>query len=108
MAEHTPTPWICDSDAIMPISRDGVSIVARIPNHPDNKMNWAADAEFIIRAVNAHDAIVAALKVAEDVLSRAPFSTGVWPNGMHPNTGIEQIRAAISLSNPPQERKAGQ
>lgn len=38
----------------------------------------------------------AALKLAEDVLSRSPFSTQMWPNGMHPNTGIEQIRAAIA------------
>jgi hypothetical protein len=37
-----------------------------------------------------------ALELAEDVLSRAPFSTGIWPNGMHPNTGIKKIRNAIS------------
>lgn len=36
-----------------------------------------------------------ALRLAEDVLSRAPFSTGIWPNGMHPNAGIEKIRAAL-------------
>jgi hypothetical protein len=37
-----------------------------------------------------------ALKLAEDVLSRAPFSTGIWPNGMHPQTGIDVIRAALT------------
>lgn len=36
-----------------------------------------------------------ALRLAEDVLSRAPFSTGIWPNGMHPNAGIEKIRDAL-------------
>jgi hypothetical protein len=42
-----------------------------------------------------------ALELAEDVLSRSPFSTNIWPNGMHPNTGITKIRAAIkALSRP--------
>lgn len=70
---HTPTPWICDSDAIMPISRDGVSIVARIPNHPENKVNWEADAAFICRAVNSHDALVKALQeIAKDAPATEP------------------------------------
>jgi hypothetical protein len=36
-----------------------------------------------------------ALELAEDVLSRSPYSTAIWPNGMHPNAGISQIRAAL-------------
>jgi hypothetical protein len=40
-----------------------------------------------------------ALVVAEDILSRAPFSTGILPNGMHPQTVISQIREAISLTS---------
>lgn len=43
-----------------------------------------------------------ALELAEDVLSRAPFSTGFWPNGMHPQTGIDKIRDAIRSLNEPQ------
>ena len=44
-----------------------------------------------------------ALELAEDVLSRRPFSTEIWPNGMHPQTGITKIREAIaSLSRPKQ------
>lgn len=42
-----------------------------------------------------------ALEIAEDVLSRSPYSTAIWPNGMHPNTGIEKIRAALALTRPP-------
>jgi hypothetical protein len=68
---HTPTPWICDSEGILPISRDGVSIVARIPNHPDNKANWDADAAFIVRAVNSHQAMVEALTEAQEALNRS-------------------------------------
>lgn len=39
---------------------------------------------------------IAALELAEDVLSRFPFSTEIWPDGTHPNTGIERIRQALS------------
>ena len=39
-----------------------------------------------------------ALALAEDVLSRRPFSAGIWPNGMHPATGIEKIREALRLA----------
>jgi hypothetical protein len=55
-----------------------------------------ANAHFIVTAVNAHDELVAALELAEDVLSRPPYSNGMWPNGMHPQTGITQIRAALA------------
>jgi hypothetical protein len=48
--------------------------------------------------VNALTEARAALIVAEDILSRAPFSTGILPNGMHPMTVISQIRKAISLT----------
>jgi hypothetical protein len=37
-----------------------------------------------------------ALTLAEDILSRAPFSTGIWPNGMHPQRGIKQIRESLN------------
>ena len=47
--------------------------------------------------------LVAALTLAEDVLSRAPFSTQIWPNGMHPNKGIEIIRNAITAALTPRE-----
>lgn len=38
-----------------------------------------------------------ALILAEDVLSRAPFSTEIWPNGMHPQSGIDKIRKALGI-----------
>lgn len=43
--------------------------------------------------------LVRALTLAEDVLSRFPFSAEIWPNGTHPNAGIEQIRSALSRFN---------
>ena len=43
-------------------------------------------------------AVLEALTLAEDVLSRRPFSSGIWPNGMHPQEGIEKIRAALAMA----------
>ena len=40
--------------------------------------------------------IVKALELAEDVLSQAPMSTMIWPNGVHPQTGITTIRNALA------------
>lgn len=37
-----------------------------------------------------------ALLLAENVLSRAPLSTQIWPDGKHPNEGIQQIRDALA------------
>ena len=43
----------------------------------------------------SHEKLVVALRLAEDVLSRFPFTSEIWPDGTHPNTGIEQIRQAL-------------
>lgn len=42
--------------------------------------------------------LLAALKLAEDVLSRYPYSAEIWPNGMHPHVGITRIRDAIAAT----------
>lgn len=74
MSEHTPLPWICDSEGILPISRDGISVVARIPNHPDNKINWDADAAYIVKACNAFPDLVKALEECAAAYSTPPGS----------------------------------
>lgn len=58
------------------------------------------DVDLRLSAGNAN--VREALELAEDVLSRAPFSTGIWPNGMHPQTGIDKIRDAIRSLGEPQ------
>src|SRR6185503_2622676 len=51
-------------------------------------------------------AVLEALILAEDVLSRRPFSSEIWSNGMHPQTGITKIRDAIkSLSDTSTDRE---
>jgi len=105
MAEHTPTPWEIGTHNLRGILKDAAGIadgcdaymIAVTSAHsllsPDEA---AANAAFIVKAVNNHEALVAALTLAEDVLSRAPFSTTIWPNGMHPQAGIDRIREALA------------
>jgi hypothetical protein len=67
---------------------------------PAGMINWKMEAERANRLLaDTQSQLVKcreALVLAEDVLSRAPFSTQLWPNGMHPNRGIEQIRSALT------------
>lgn len=59
---------------------------------------WEDHARIIgrnIRAAAVSYDLLSALILAEDVLARFPFSSEIWPDGTHPNTGIEQIRTAI-------------
>jgi hypothetical protein len=61
-AEHTPTPWyISGKSTIRRGSNDWIGYV--------HWRNGAANAEFIVRACNAHDNLVAALREARGWLS---------------------------------------
>lgn len=69
MSEHTPTPWDADGvyvmyhDAELSITVAGCAISPRM-----DSSKAKANAAFIVRAVNAHDDLVAALKVAQSHL----------------------------------------
>lgn len=94
MRAHTPGPWIVthelrDSDEAV---CDLVNQTWVIKGHHMPLGNWNADAQLIAAAPD----LLAALILAEDVMSRVPFSDQMWPTGMHPMTGISQIRAAIA------------
>ena len=63
-AEHTPTPWVVDSEEGVPgiFADDGVIVcytgeVAGISRHFQRE-NCEADAAFIVLACNAHDELV--------------------------------------------------
>jgi hypothetical protein len=101
MTEHKKTPWIHTREGISDESyshisscHDGFGDIATVWGG-ESFDQAKANAEFIVKAVNSHLDLVKALTLAEDVLSRSPLSIGIWPNGMHPYTGIEQIRAAL-------------
>lgn len=104
MSKHTPTPWKVvtglygttsiwadgEEMAICPINYDG----ARRP--PEES---TANAEFIVRAVNCHDELLAAL---EDILASydANDSRGI-------GEAIEESRAAIKTATTPRVETAG-
>lgn len=107
MANHTRTPWRVSSfeqaaggSGRVIMGDDGFSIAHVMDRTPAEN---EADAAFIVAAVNGHDALVKALTLAEDILSRTPFSNALWPNGMHPMTGITQIRDALAAVSTPRE-----
>ena len=76
MSEHTPIPWRWDgedlwhfgvgySDELDPHRYTGISIDRRLRSSPILEKNM----EFIVNAVNSHDALVAALKQARRALN---------------------------------------
>src|SRR4051812_18441778 len=82
MAEHTPTPWayrplkhddwgwIRDADgSLAATARDGRVMSERFDEFRAAKKDpYAANAELIVKAVNNHDALVAALKESRAAL----------------------------------------
>jgi hypothetical protein len=73
-----------------------ILLLPRSPDFDDRKLLEASMSRL---SSETETSVLEALILAEDVLSRSPFSTDIWPNGMHPNTGIKKIRDAIkSLS----------
>lgn len=62
-------------------------------NGADGNRLWA---EAVDALLTERAALIAALTLAEDVLSRFPYSAELWPDGTHPNAGITQIRAALA------------
>ena len=95
--------WPADFRAIM---WEAVSTIASQRAAAAKRPNEATNhAEMIGRLTAENAALREALTLAEDVLSRAPFSTGIWPNGMHPHGGINKIRNALSYGH--QQRTQG-
>jgi hypothetical protein len=58
---HTPTPWFSDKGAVWD-SQDLLRRLLIAECIGDSRANAKADAAFIVRAVNVHDDLVAALR----------------------------------------------
>ena len=88
-AQHTPTPW--DTNGFL--SNDGIRIyhrqdeVAHLSDIGLDQDVLEAHAAFIIRAVNAHDDLLAALKEARNFVLATPFAAP---------TQLARIDAAIA------------
>lgn len=105
MTQHTPTPWRAQRDTIIaglynPIARSH-PIVATIDGQWTPKMNYDQDTKeanttFIVLACNAHDALVAALNVAEQRILEVSVVNNV--PGIQSQSALNQIRAALKLA----------
>lgn len=71
---HSPLPW--DDASAYPYSHSvrifaRAKYVATVGNSDDTKEQTVANAAFIVKAVNCHEALVAALKDCSEVLARS-------------------------------------
>lgn len=89
-AKHTPTPWIAKKADRALHARIGAKSIG----------NWVAvfkndvtdeDLDFIVRAVNSHDALVEALKIANKFCGS--LTSDECPDSVH-----IPIRAALALA----------
>jgi hypothetical protein len=64
MSEHTPTPWFLnETDNSFQVQGDGKEVF--YSKSYDDVAPKVQDARFIVRAVNSHDVLIAALKMWE-------------------------------------------
>ena len=94
MAEHTPTPWLAAiedlSQGTVKAAIDGHMIhIATISGSMTNP-EIAADAAFIVKAVNAHDDLVIALTEISCTFD------GSWRVGSLERSVGDKARAALS------------
>ncbi len=103
-APHTPTPWrIVDDSELTIADAHGGSAIAYLNMDPNEKVRYA-DAAFIVRAVNAHDDLLAACKDAlrklDLVVMNAMITPSMLGNGSRAIGSyiatVDALRAAIA------------
>lgn len=111
MADHTPTPWQWDSGIIPPdgpgtysdIYVNGGEIIIAQVN--DQIEQGKANAEFIIKAVNHHDALVKALQVLLDEATSFSVSGVYFDEDCMGHKGPDLARKALELVGSPKQRE---
>lgn len=87
---HTPTPWEVDPKRALRVLQRGTDTTICSTGATDNTRDqWEANAAFIVRAANAHDALVAALEAVAEAFNLSHAHRG--PLG-------RQIQAALKLA----------
>jgi hypothetical protein len=79
--KHTPLPWITDGQKIegaRPGSMYTICYLEGTPFHLRGTESAAANANFIVRACNSHETLLAALKALCDSPSASYSPTGLW------------------------------
>jgi len=106
MSEHTPTPWrVYEDDDCIVCFGEGDSICDCAPGSPFVKMGAAkANAAFICKAVNNHEALVKALStLLEFAQTQGDFKNGVVHNCIDEGevfaSGVfDEARAALNAA----------
>lgn len=90
MAAHSPTPWTSGSSAIF-AGKKCIGVTDCDSSTPNVER---ANAAFIVRAVNAHDDLVAALKAAKSELEAyEQAATGETYNSTQINAALAKAEA---------------
>jgi hypothetical protein len=77
IAAHTPTPWKFRRSDWMVVQQDGKNNWHIAEIKPQGMQTYA-NAAFIVRAVNAHEDLVAALKEGAECLQAVAIGKGGW------------------------------
>ena len=101
MSKHTPVPWRAvptsvkgSGTSLMDVVSDGAEFS---PSHVASEI-LPEDAEFIVRACNAHDELLEALEICQNYLG------GPWTA---PEDVIERARAAIAKAKAIEQSASG-
>ena len=116
MSEHTPTPWeqlhrtVCSKQfgvslAVTQAVAGGRGFATDPINHVVvDEAQAVANARFIVRACNAHDALVEALLECYDVMLRSEIHN--WPPGWKAKDQAKaKAEAALKLAESPTAEK---
>lgn len=94
---NTLTPWMLERNFKEVINGDDGSVSCRCPNRSDHARNWEANAALIVCAVNAHQALVEALKSSEGWLEVCA-SLVRKQERVHVKKSLDAVRAALKLA----------
>lgn len=98
--EHSPTPWEWDGDELY--DRDAQTILGLdwVTSGDPANPRVAADRRLIVRAVNAHEALVDAAKDAlRELTDGYDFDLSVEGMAASSSPGIQRLAATISRLN---------
>lgn len=98
MSEHTPVPWertiLSDGVESEIVNQNGQVIATTSVDAPETIQEHEANAEFIVRACNAHQVLLDALKVALDNSRRRSEGRGKWT--VKDQEAHDALRAALA------------
>lgn len=95
MSDHTPTPWVlCTKDCISDEAR--MTTIASCSGSSRISLGeQEANAGFIVRAANAHDALVEVAKMVD------AWGHGIRHHTAHESSLVKTARAALKLAEGP-------